>query len=175
MRLVLALVSYFIFVSTVILINNDASKQDIYATNRATPAVLSAVSEETRPYLEAINELRINNGAKPVLFSARLEAIANQRVAEMSLSYTYSHTRNDGSSFSSLLPKETQIKYACENLQLQTSSSLEEALQAWMSSSVHKNCLLSDNISSAGLSYMIFGNLANNEEEHVVFTFIGAN
>jgi len=173
MRLLIALISYVIFVGAVLFIDNNTGDQTVYAGNNAPSAVLSAVSQESRLYIDVINKTRISYGVEPLIFSPDLESIADMRVAEMSKSYHYSHTRQDGSNFVLLLPQEQKQKYACENLQLQSSDSVEESIRAWMGSTAHRECLLNESITFAGLSHAQFGNNLSAQEQHVVFAFIG--
>lgn len=150
------------------------------------PQVLSASTasaEATDPVgadseiLILINAARARYDLPALTESSINSSIAATRTSEIVMHASYSHMRANGTDFSSLydvLPAKS-----CENLQLQSSESSEKAINAWLGSKSHKQCLLNPSLRYAGVesSPMIITatNGTKDKTEYYLYTFIGSS
>jgi uncharacterized protein YkwD len=161
MRLILALLAYVVACSGFLLLNNSPNGGPM---SDVTPSIVPAASTtgvlaastETHPTLIEINAARATNNLSPIQFSTAIKSVAATRTSEMSKNYQYSHTRSDGTDYSALLERQ-DYSFSCENLQLQETSSINDAVASWLQSDSHRNCLLRQDIVSAALSVERFG------------------
>lgn len=98
-----------------------------------------------------VNEERAKEGLSALTLSERVQAAAMVRAAECEQSF--SHTRPDGSSFSTAL-KEQNVTYrsAGENIAWGQRSP-EEVITAWMNSSGHRANIMNPNYTTIGVGY----------------------
>ena len=94
-------------------------------------------------YIDLINQIRMENGLKPLSINNNLESAAGIRAEEASR--YMSHTRPDGSKWYTVSNNTTG-----ENLAFGYDNA-NDCVNAWMNSPDHKDVLLADDISSAGL------------------------
>ena len=147
--------------------------------NRPQPAItqsvlgVSTTSAPLNPELELINKIRRNFGFIDLVENLRIKEATLVRLYEINSQQSYAHQRSNGTTFNALLPEEMRARAACENLQLQYGSSLEAAVDAWMLSESHRNCLLNPELKNAALSFSEFSvNVDNSFEKLYVFAFI---
>jgi uncharacterized protein YkwD len=136
----------------------------------AGAAVLGATFEQT-PELVYINSLRVEWGLPALQSDGDLKNVADSRSSEMSSSFTYSHVRPDGGDYSDLLSSSSNEVFSCENLQLQSSQSVVEAVDTWLKSPSHEICLMNPRTTRAALSIEKFGDA---EMTSWLFVFIAA-
>ncbi len=107
-----------------------------------------------------VNNARKEAGLKELWYSARVHEVCELRTGE--LTYYYSHTRPDGTKFSTAF-KEKGIKYTIcgENIAYGKNmfKTPEEVFQAWMESPSHKDNILNPEYECAafGLSILKVG------------------
>ncbi len=112
-------------------------------------------SDTVHPYVlrivELVNEERIKAGLNPVTLDTAASSAALIRSQEIVSSF--SHTRPDGSSFSTAL-KEQGISYrrAGENIAWGQRSP-EEVMEGWMNSSGHRANILGESFTHIGVGY----------------------
>ena len=114
------------------------------------------VSEESvHPYvteiLNLVNEERAKAGLSALTLDMNITAAANVRAKEIKQSF--SHTRPDGSSFSTAL-KEQGVSYrgSGENIAWGQKSP-EQVMNGWMNSDGHRANILNKNFTSMGVGY----------------------
>jgi uncharacterized protein YkwD len=153
--------------------NNDAREQ--------LPQVLAASTavEPSDSMLEAVNAFRQQNGLNILQMSSELKQLTTFRVSDMVASQYYSHRSRDGTSYADIirdfLPSSVS---SCENLQLQNSDDINQAVLAWSKSLSHKECLLNSKLNVGAVSVAHFDDVSNSSDDSeasFVFTFIGSN
>lgn len=114
------------------------------------------VSEESvHPYateiVNLVNEERAKAGLSALTLDSNITAAANVRAKEIRQSF--SHTRPDGSSFSTAL-KEQGVSYrgSGENIAWGQKSP-EQVMNGWMNSDGHRANILNENYKSMGVGY----------------------
>ncbi len=111
--------------------------------------------DEVHPYaaqiLNLVNEERAKAGLSSVKLDTNITAAANVRAVEIKESF--SHTRPDGSSFSTAL-KEQGVSYrgSGENIAWGQKSP-EQVMNAWMNSDGHRANILNQNYKNIGVGY----------------------
>lgn len=111
--------------------------------------------DEVHPYaaqiLNLVNEERAKAGLSSVKLDTNITAAANVRAVEIKESF--SHTRPDGSSFSTAL-KEQGVSYrgSGENIAWGQKSP-EQVMNAWMNSDGHRANILNQNFKNIGVGY----------------------
>lgn len=119
------------------------------------PDVETPEEDEVHPYVTQIvnlvNEERAKAGLSEVKLDANITAAANVRAMEIKQSF--SHTRPDGSSFSTAL-KEQGVSYrgSGENIAWGQKSP-EQVMNAWMNSDGHRANILNPNYKNIGVGY----------------------
>lgn len=119
------------------------------------PDVETPEEDEVHPYVTQIvnlvNEERAKAGLSEVKLDANITAAANVRAVEIKQSF--SHTRPDGSSFSTAL-KEQGVSYrgSGENIAWGQKSP-EQVMNAWMNSDGHRANILNPNYKNIGVGY----------------------
>jgi len=143
----------------------------------STTAVLGSQTtvqaENTSTLLNSINTARLNSGLLALNYDdAELQQVTKVRAAEMVAGQYYSHKTASGGSFDDLLGDY----YACENLQLQPSNSVDEAVVAWLKSPPHRECLLSAKTSKAAVSVAKLNTASYGAEQtdNYIFVFIAS-
>ena len=98
-----------------------------------------------------VNQERVKAGLGKVVLDKTIQKAAMIRVKEIEVSF--SHTRPNGSSFSSVL-KENGISYhgAGENIAWGQTSP-KEVMKAWMNSDGHRANILNPNFKKIGVGY----------------------
>lgn len=101
--------------------------------------------------VKLVNTERAKEGLSPLTISLNVQAAAQVRAKEIVTSF--SHTRPNGSSFSTAL-KEQNVSYrgAGENIAWGQRSP-EEVVNAWMNSAGHRANIMSDKYTSIGVGY----------------------
>ncbi len=101
--------------------------------------------------VKLVNEERAKRGLSPLTIEKSIESAALVRAKETEVSF--SHTRPDGSSFSSAL-KEQGVSYkgAGENIAWGQKSP-EAVMQAWMNSDGHRANILNAKFTKIGVGY----------------------
>lgn len=119
-----------------------------------TPQVAAAqVIRTSTPLLDEINRVRAQHGRSQLTLEASLQKVANIRVTDMVNQQYYAHRSPDGNLYSDYLADSRVLpSYSCENLQLDSDDSPQKAVQAWLESSDgHRDCLLDERLTYAGL------------------------
>lgn len=98
-----------------------------------------------------VNQERAKEGLSPLTINTKVQAAAQVRAVECE--QLFSHTRPDGSSFSTAL-KEQNVSYrsAGENIAWGQHSP-EEVMNAWMNSSGHRANIMNPNFTTIGVGY----------------------
>ncbi|NLL76994.1 MAG: transporter [Clostridiales bacterium] len=106
--------------------------------------------------VDLVNAERAKEGLSALTMTDELNAAALVRAKETTKSF--SHTRPNGSSFSTVL-KENGISYrgAGENIAWGQSTP-EEVVKAWMNSAGHRANIMNKNYTSIGVGYYLNGN-----------------
>ena len=109
--------------------------------------------------VELVNEERAKEGLSPVTLDTKVTAAAQVRAKEIVTSF--SHTRPNGTSFSTAL-KEQNVSYrgSGENIAWGQKSP-EAVMNAWMNSSGHRANILNKNFTTIGVGYYQTANGTN--------------
>lgn len=102
--------------------------------------------------IELVNKERAKEGLHPLVYDAALERAALVRAKEIQTNF--SHTRPDGSSFSSAV-REENVAYrrVGENIAWGQRSP-EEVVSAWMNSPSHRENIMRENFGRIGVGYL---------------------
>ncbi len=113
-----------------------------------------------------VNQARIENGLKPLVYSSALQQAAETRANEAAVSFT--HVRPDGRASESVI--SVDYNYAGENLILVTSeyAAADLLLDTWMQSGVHQT-----NILNGSFTQTAVGLYEVNGTTYVAQIFIG--
>lgn len=108
-------------------------------------------SSEVKEMLELVNEARAKAGAAPLKLDSALVNAANVRAEE--ISEVFSHTRPDGSSFSTVLD-DFSINYYCsgENIAAGVDSA-EITVNQWIDSPSHYQNMINPDYTEMGIGY----------------------
>lgn len=119
----------------------------------SSPTTQAPVSQNSpaKDVLSLVNQERVANGLSPLELDNTLTKAANARAKE--LSDKFSHTRPNGSSWSTIL-KEYNIsyRYTGENIAVGQSSA-KAVMNSWMNSSGHRANILNTNYQKIGIGY----------------------
>jgi uncharacterized protein YkwD len=142
--------------------------------NSSTPTALSAVSLSDTEYavLEEINRLRTEFGLGPLSSNATLQSITLARNSDMQANQYYAHTSPNGISLKDFIPKGSG--FACENLLLSESIEAGKIVREWMNSTSHRECLLSEKTTIAGVSLGRFDKTQDSTLNTQIVTFIAS-
>ena len=112
-----------------------------------------------RQVVNLVNAERAKEGLAPLTIDTRVQAAAMVRAKECE--QLFSHTRPNGTSFSTAL-KEQNVSYrsAGENIAWGQRSP-EEVMEAWMNSSGHRANIMNPNFTSIGVGYYQNANSTN--------------
>ena len=115
----------------------------------------SAALSYAEQVVKLVNEERAKAGLPALKFDADITAAANIRAKE--IKQLFSHTRPDGSSFSSVL-KEQGISYrgSGENIAWGQKSP-EQVMNGWMNSAGHRANILNSSFTRIGVGYVAEG------------------
>ena len=145
-----------------------AVTENIAPVSAQSPAVLGS-STDSDPYITEINLHRTRKGLSEIEFSEELREVANDRAQDMVLKQYYSHQSPSGETFSDLVHT---AEYACENLQLQASDSLNGAIRAWENSPAHNQCLNHENTSEAAVVVAEYGDYTYDDRQMTAYVFV---
>ena len=139
------------------------------------PQVLASSTELTqsqRLFLDKINSIRKEAGASELNYSNEIEGLTDFRVLDMSNREYYSHKTPDGVTYANYL-REYNIAtdFSCENLQLQIGPDINEAINAWVNSTPHYNCLIDNRLNNLAFSYEPYMLQENEAEQDTTFVF----
>jgi uncharacterized protein YkwD len=111
----------------------------------------STESSFAEQVVKLVNQERAKNGLNPVTLDKTIEAAGLVRAKEIAVSF--SHTRPNGSSFSTVL-KEQGISYrgAGENIAMGYKTP-EAVMEAWMNSDGHRANILNKNFTEIGVGH----------------------
>lgn len=128
-----------------------ANTEDSGKADTVTTPVASTQSDYAARITELVNQERAKQGLSPVTLDARITKAAQVRANETITSF--SHTRPNGSSFSSVL-KEAGISYrGCGENIAWGQKSPEAVMEAWMNSDGHRANILNPNYKYIGVGY----------------------
>lgn len=120
--------------------------------------LVSPYSEYAKIILELVNQERAKVGVSPLTLDQQLSNAANVRAEE--ITEYFSHSRPDGSSFSSVLD-ELSINYYCcgENIAVGCPTA-EFTVQQWIKSPGHYGNIIDPNYTKLGVGYYYNANSA---------------
>lgn len=124
---------------------------------------VNAPDSDTHAFVQEVvalvNVERAREGLSPLTIDVKVQAAAQVRAKECEQSF--SHTRPDGTSFSTAL-KEQNVSYkgAGENIAWGQRSP-QEVMKGWMNSSGHRANIMNPNFTSIGVGYYQNGNGTN--------------
>lgn len=174
MRMLVFLVTSFIGVLLAFVVNTaqitSSQGNTAVLAARSTQAPLNA--QLINEIIREINEERVSRNVQRLRTTSELETASTIRAEEIARTNTYSHKRPNGTTFSNLLNK--QVGGSCENLQLQSTDSVKEAVASWLGSEAHKRCLLNPALRDAGATVKLMPSLSIDNTQYYVFVFIGA-
>ena len=126
---------------------NSAPEGNIPEANKPDSSTHAFVQE----VVTLVNAERAKEGLSPLTIDVKVQAAAQVRAKECE--QRFSHTRPDGTSFSTAL-KEQNVAYksAGENIAWGQSSP-QEVMNGWMNSSGHRANIMNPNYTSIGVGY----------------------
>lgn len=116
------------------------------ATEKAREEEQWEIEHYAEGTLELVNEARAEEGLQALTLDPDLVEVAEIRARE--LCELYSHTRPDGSDWSTAIRNYTSYFYGGENIAKGTSTAIE--IKTWLSSSGHKKEILNDTVQYYG-------------------------
>ena len=132
---------------------DDTTEEDISGEN--SPEADSPAEDTVHPFIrevvDLVNAERAKEGLSALTIDTNVQAAAMVRAAECE--QLFSHTRPDGSSFSTAL-KEQNVSYrsAGENIAWGQRSP-EEVMNAWMNSAGHRSNIMNPDFTTIGVGY----------------------
>ncbi|WP_158581308.1 CAP domain-containing protein [Butyricicoccus sp. OF10-2] len=118
-----------------------------------SPGAIENFESQQQTMIDCINNERENVNLSPVYVNGALSEVAQVRLQEIMVSF--SHERPDGSTKTELL-EETGVSlsnYMSENIISGTAESTPESLmKSFMTSSVHRAWILSDEVNAVGVA-----------------------
>ena len=128
------------------------SKPEVKPEDTASSVDVEAAKQEI---VELTNQLRADNGITALRIDDKLMQAAQVRAEEMAANSKVTHTRPDGSNYTTV----TNVPYVSENLtevadlymQQQKKALPEAALMAWSNSEGHRKNMLNQNVSAIGV------------------------
>lgn len=99
-----------------------------------------------------VNILRKASGLTPLSRDDRLTQLAEERALDMTQNKYYAHKGPDGQFFDAKFRQSGyDFDYACENLDLEFTTTPDTFVQSWLTSKAgHRECLLNNRVTSAG-------------------------
>ncbi len=127
--------------------------------NAATCALPGNASELAAKALQLTNDIRVQNGRKPLAFDPRLQAAAQAHACDMAVQGYFSHRGKDGSTSKRRLNRQRCYGgLVAENIAVGQTDSLE-TVQNWMESPGHRKImLLGRGVKNYGLGVALAGN-----------------
>ena len=109
---------------------------------------------DTGEILQRLNTERKTNNRTELVSNDELKKVAEQRLREMINSQQYAHKNLAGKYYYDLMAERGyKADYSCENLDIEPSNEPIQFIKSWMSSGAgHKDCMLSDKVSQAGIA-----------------------
>lgn len=137
--------------------NNNNNSNNAGADQNNTSTSTSSNAAFTKEVLRLVNIERAKEGLSQLTTNSTLEKAAYIRSQEIKQSF--SHTRPNGSSFSSIL-KEMNISYQAAGENIAYGQKTPEAVvNAWMNSSGHRANIMSKNFNKLGVGCYISNNV----------------
>ncbi len=131
------------------------------------PDNMPSNAEFIQQVVNLVNQERSKAGLSPVTADATLQSAAQIRAKEIEISF--SHTRPDGSSFSSVLSQQgISYRGAGENIAWGQRSP-EEVMEGWMNSPGHRANILNASFTKLGVGY--YQNAAGTNYWSQLFTY----
>lgn len=143
--------------------NGNSSNQNRPGQNQPIQPVLPEQPDEpstdnntsqtfTQQVIELVNEERAKAGLSPLQESAQASKAASVRAEEITRSF--SHTRPDGSSFSTALQQNgVSFRSSGENIAYGQRTP-QEVMNSWMNSQGHRANILNPNFTAIGVGYV---------------------
>lgn len=133
--------------------NSSENQPDSEFPPTELPEDKEEISDMAQKIADLVNAERAKEGLKPLTLKVDISKAAQLRSKEIETSF--SHTRPNGSSFSSIL-KENGISFrgAGENIAWGQKSA-EAVMKAWMNSSGHRANILNKNYTKIGVGYYV--------------------
>lgn len=132
---------------------NNTPENDSTGDNSNTPETDSSINEHAfiKEVVKLVNAERAKEGLSPLTIDTKVQAAAQVRARECEL--RFSHTRPNGTSFSTAL-KEQNVSYrsAGENIAWGQKTP-QEVVTAWMNSSGHRANIMNKNFTTIGVGY----------------------
>lgn len=123
---------------------------------------------------DMVNGLRAQSGLQPLSKNAVLAELAAQRAADMGRHNYYAHRDPNGYIFSDLLVQNGyNLRYGCENLDLEFSTSPLSYVNSWAQSPSHNACLLQPEVSAAGYAVTTIANKPGQPPTYVMVAIHG--
>ncbi len=133
--------------------NNPGNDSTEESTPDNTPETDSSTDEHTfiKEVVDLVNVERAKEGLAPLTIDTKVQAAAQVRAKECE--QLFSHTRPNGTSFSTAL-KEQNVSYrsAGENIAWGQKTP-QEVVTAWMNSSGHRANIMNANFTTIGVGY----------------------
>ncbi len=130
---------------------NGDGKVDIRDASAIAISFAALFSADAQEMLKHINQARVKAGVSPLKLNTSLVNAANVRAEE--ISEVFSHSRPDGSCFSTVLD-DLGISYYCsgENIAAGMSSASEASIQ-WVNSPSHYENIVNPDFTQLGVGY----------------------
>lgn len=117
-----------------------------------------SVSDYEKKVAELVNEIRAENGLKPLKLNTELSAVARIKSEDMRDNRYFSHTSpNYGSPFDMMKSFGISYRTAGENIAMGQRTP-EEVVNAWMNSEGHRANILNASFTEIGVGYAANGN-----------------
>ncbi len=175
----LAIMGFTIYMFAMITANKYIGVVEMSA--KAQPVVAGVSTEKPSVYVpiksqsitRLVNGLRSEGQAGELVEDERLNAVALERAMDMRAQRYYAHRSPAGRTFVDLFAQYTipATTYSCENLLMTTSSSEQDALNEWMASPPHKDCMLDPQMTRVGFAAVEFDSVTGQQ----LFVAIFAN
>jgi uncharacterized protein YkwD len=146
------------------------------------PQVLAASSSvasvEQQLFLDKVNEVRLSAGVEKLSYDTKLENLTDYRVEDMVARNYYSHKTPELTTYADYFDKfNINSSFSCENLQLQIGPDVYEAVDAWINSSSHYECLVDSRLKTVAFNYDLHETVFSqgSQKNMYVFAMIAAN
>ena len=129
-----------------------------YSVNVSAKMASSSQSENSylQEVLDLINKERKAEGLSSLTTTASLKSAAYKRAVETAS--VFSHTRPDGSSFSTVLGEYDITYMACGENIAYGQKTPESVMESWMNSPGHRSNILSSKFGKVGIGYYVINN-----------------
>lgn len=129
-----------------------------YSVNASAKMASSSQSENSylQEVLDLINKERKAEGLSSLTTTASLKSAAYKRAVETAS--VFSHTRPDGSSFSTVLGEYDITYMACGENIAYGQKTPESVMESWMNSPGHRSNILSSKFGKVGIGYYVINN-----------------